>query len=61
MFVEVVRLFVVFLATAGGFALGVVEQGVGGGNGAVIGATLGAPWATWWVAQSAGCCGGPWA
>ncbi len=42
MFVEVVRLFVVFLATGGGFALGASEQGVDGGNGAVIGATLGA-------------------
>jgi uncharacterized protein YacL len=41
MFVEVVRLFIVFLATAGGFALG-----RGGGadpeGGAVLGATLGA-------------------
>jgi uncharacterized protein YacL len=41
MFVEIVRLFVVFLATAGGFALG--DSGaVEHGNGAVVGATLGA-------------------
>ena len=41
MFVEIVRLFIVFLATAGGFALG---NGTGSdpGRGAVLGATLGA-------------------
>jgi uncharacterized protein YacL len=40
MFVEIVRLFIVFLATAGGFALG---KGSGAeGHGAIIGATLGA-------------------
>lgn len=41
MFVEVVRLLIVFLLTAGGFAVG---QGTGGDgtNGAIIGATLGA-------------------
>jgi uncharacterized protein YacL len=40
MFVEIVRLFIVFLATAGGYALG---RGTGAeGNGPVIGATLGA-------------------
>ncbi len=42
MFVEIVRLFVVFLATAGGFSLGAGEGGAEGGNGAVLGATLGA-------------------
>lgn len=40
MFVEIVRLFVVFLATAGGFALG--ETGAPEGNGPILGATLGA-------------------
>lgn len=41
MFVELVRLFVVFLATAGGFALG--DSGaVDHGSGAILGATLGA-------------------
>jgi uncharacterized protein YacL len=40
MFVEIVRLFVVFLATAGGFALG--ETGAPHGNGPILGATLGA-------------------
>jgi uncharacterized protein YacL len=41
MFVEIVRLFVVFLATAGGFALG--DGGAADhGNGAILGATLGA-------------------
>ena len=40
MFVEIVRLFIVFLATAGGFALG--KGGDVDGQGAVIGATLGA-------------------
>lgn len=40
MFVEIVRLFIVFLATAGGFALG---KGSGvEGHGAIVGATLGA-------------------
>ena len=40
MFVEIVRLFIVFLATAGGFALG---KGTGTeGHGAILGATLGA-------------------
>ena len=40
MFVEIVRLFIVFLATAGGFALG---QGASpDGQGPIIGATLGA-------------------
>jgi uncharacterized protein YacL len=40
-FVEIVRLFIVFLATAGGFALG---KGAGGvdSHGAILGATLGA-------------------
>ena len=41
MFVEIVRLFVVFLATAGGFALG-NGQSSEPGSGAVLGATLGA-------------------
>lgn len=41
MFVEVVRLFVVLLATAAGFALG-HDKGVDPGNGAVVGAVLGA-------------------
>lgn len=41
MFVEIVRLFVVFLATAGGFAIGNGDAGEPG-NGAVLGATLGA-------------------
>lgn len=41
MFVEIVRLFVVLIATAGGFALG--DSGVvDHGQGAVVGATLGA-------------------
>lgn len=40
MFVEIVRLFIVFLATAGGFALG--KGGSPDGQGAIIGATLGA-------------------
>jgi uncharacterized protein YacL len=40
MFVEIVRLFVVFLATAGGFALG--DTGASEGNGPIVGATLGA-------------------
>ncbi len=42
MFVEIVRLFIVFLATAGGFALGAGEGEAEDGNGAVLGATLGA-------------------
>ena len=41
MFVEITRLFIVFLSTAAGFALG-RGSGVEPGNGAVIGATLGA-------------------
>jgi uncharacterized protein YacL len=41
MFVEIVRLFIVFLATAGGFALG-RGSGTPDGHGAIIGATLGA-------------------
>lgn len=40
MFVEMVRLFVVFLVTAGGYALG--DGGPGAGPGAAVGATLGA-------------------
>ena len=40
MFVEIVRLFVVFLATAGGYALG--DDGTPHSNGPIIGATLGA-------------------
>lgn len=40
MFVEIVRLFIVFLATAGGFALG--KGGSPDGQGPIIGATLGA-------------------
>jgi uncharacterized protein YacL len=39
-FVEVVRLVVVLLATAGGFSLG--KHGPGGGNGEIVGAVLGA-------------------
>ena len=42
MFVEIVRLFVVFLATAAGHAIGASEQDPAGGTGAVLGATLGA-------------------
>jgi uncharacterized protein YacL len=42
MFVEIVRLFIVFLATGGGFAIGAGAGGAEAGNGAVIGATLGA-------------------
>ena len=41
MFVEIVRLFIVFLATAAGFTLG-RGDGVEAGNGAILGATLGA-------------------
>jgi uncharacterized protein YacL len=40
-FVEIVRLFIVFLATAAGYTLG-RGSGVDAGNGAIIGATLGA-------------------
>jgi uncharacterized protein YacL len=40
--VEITRLFIVFMATAGGFAIGAGGRGPGGGNGAVVGATLGA-------------------
>jgi uncharacterized protein YacL len=40
-FVEIVRLFIVFLATAAGYTLG-RGSGMDGGNGAIIGATLGA-------------------
>ncbi|HUP70014.1 MAG TPA: PIN domain-containing protein [Acidimicrobiales bacterium] len=42
MFVEIVRLFIVLLATAGGFALGRGPEGAEAGNAAVVGATLGA-------------------
>ena len=42
MFVEIVRLFIVFLATAGGFALGATVRGGEDGSGAIVGATLGA-------------------
>ena len=42
MFVEVVRLFIVLLATAAGFALGKDPTTVEAGNGAILGATLGA-------------------
>ena len=42
MFVEVVRLFIVILATAAGFALGRDPTGIDAGNGAILGATLGA-------------------
>lgn len=42
MFVEVVRLFIVFFATAAGFAVGKGAGGVDAGNGAVLGAALGA-------------------
>jgi len=42
MFVEIVRLFVVFLATAGGFAIGAGGGGSEADKGAVLGATLGA-------------------
>ena len=41
MFVEIVRLFIVFLATAAGFTLGRGDA-VEAGNGAILGATLGA-------------------
>ena len=43
MFVEIVRLFIVLLATAAGFAVGGGEQGTNAaGNGAIAGAVLGA-------------------
>jgi len=42
MFVEIVRLFVVLLATAGGLAMGAGAGGPEAGNGAILGATLGA-------------------
>lgn len=42
MFVEVVRLFIVIMATAAGFALGQDPSVADAGNGAIIGATLGA-------------------
>lgn len=42
MFVEVVRLFIVFLATAAGFAVGHGRAGGDPGTGAIVGATLGA-------------------
>ena len=45
MFVEIVRLFIVFLATAAGYTLGRGNGSAAGqlsGNGAIIGATLGA-------------------
>ncbi|MGI8793075.1 MAG: PIN/TRAM domain-containing protein [Acidimicrobiales bacterium] len=41
MFVEIVRLFIVFFATIAGYSLG-RGDGVAAGNGAVIGSTLGA-------------------
>lgn len=41
MFVEIVRLFIVFFATIAGYSLG-RGDGVAAGNGSVIGATLGA-------------------
>ena len=42
MFVEIVRLFIVILATAAGFAVGSGSSGAGTGNGAIVGAVLGA-------------------
>lgn len=42
MFVEVVRLFIVFLATAAGFAVGDGRGAPEPGTGAIVGATLGA-------------------
>ena len=42
MFVEIVRLFIVILATAAGFAVGTGREGADAGNGAVAGAVLGA-------------------
>lgn len=42
MFVEIVRLFIVLLTTAAGFAVGRGPRGAEAGNAAVVGATLGA-------------------
>ena len=42
MFVEITRIFIVFLATAAGFTLGRGDTVDPGGNGEIIGATLGA-------------------
>ncbi len=42
MFVEIVRLFIVFLATAAGYTLGQGAGPVVSGNGTIIGSTLGA-------------------
>ncbi|MBW3557881.1 MAG: hypothetical protein KY454_13190, partial [Actinobacteria bacterium] len=42
MFVEIVRLFIVFLATAAGYTLGQGTPTAASGNGAIVGATLGA-------------------
>ena len=42
MFVEITRLFIVFLATAAGFTVGRGDAGLASGNGPIIGATLGA-------------------
>ena len=42
MFVEVVRLFIVILATAAGFAMGKDPDAVDADNGAIVGAVLGA-------------------
>ncbi|MGQ0521674.1 MAG: PIN/TRAM domain-containing protein [Actinomycetota bacterium] len=42
MFVEIVRLFIVILATAAGYAVGTGRNGAGAGNGPIIGAVLGA-------------------
>lgn len=42
MFVEVVRLFIVIVCTAAGFAIGKDPGALDAGNGAIVGATLGA-------------------
>lgn len=42
MFVEIVRLFIVILATAAGYAIGNGRGGAGAGNGPIVGAVLGA-------------------
>lgn len=42
MFVEIVRLFIVILATAAGYAIGTGRTGAGAGNGPIVGAVLGA-------------------
>lgn len=42
MFVEIVRLFIVILATAAGYAIGTGRNGAGTGSGPIIGAVLGA-------------------